>query len=39
MTVEVLEEYKSVANASMDLPMFVHHSCEFLLSEACTLED
>ncbi|KAF3973296.1 hypothetical protein ACB098_06G122900 [Castanea mollissima] len=39
MTVEVLEEYKSVANASMDLPMFVHHSCEPLLSEACALED
>ncbi|KAK7859513.1 bifunctional riboflavin kinase/fmn phosphatase [Quercus suber] len=39
MTVEVLEEYKSVANASMDLPMFVHHSCEPLLLEACALED
>lgn len=39
MTVEVLEEYKSVANASMDLPMFVQNSYEPLLSEACALED
>lgn len=38
MTVEVLEEYKSVANVSMDLPMFVHHSCEPLLLEACAPE-
>uniref|UniRef100_A0A2N9J249 riboflavin kinase n=1 Tax=Fagus sylvatica TaxID=28930 RepID=A0A2N9J249_FAGSY len=39
MTVEVLEEYKSIANASMDLTMFVHHSCEPLFSEACSVED
>ncbi|XP_059449736.1 bifunctional riboflavin kinase/FMN phosphatase-like isoform X2 [Corylus avellana] len=31
---EVLEEYKSIASASLDLPMFVHHACEPLFPEA-----
>lgn len=32
--VEVLEGYKSIASASLDLPMFVHHACEPLFPEA-----
>jgi hypothetical protein len=34
MNVEVLEEYKSIASASLDLPMFLHHACEPLFPEA-----
>ncbi|XP_062153580.1 bifunctional riboflavin kinase/FMN phosphatase-like isoform X2 [Alnus glutinosa] len=34
MNVEVLEDYKSIASASLDLPMFLHHACEPLFPEA-----
>lgn len=37
MNVEVLEEYKSIASASLDLPTFVQR--ESLLSEASSLDD
>jgi hypothetical protein len=35
---EVLEEYKSIASASLDLRMFVHHACEPLFLEASPVD-